>query len=248
MSERDDADDPVVYEPTAELRPQAEPHIDEGAATQIDAPLDDPLEPSPGEGASFWDRQRETGTRGSKVRQRIEQRRSSEVRGVRGGVPTWVWAAAGLAVLLVVLIVALSGDDGGLTAKDALDTEAGSLDAEGTDLLSLGAGRGKGSGASNEALREFEGKVVAAKGALVQSVLSDDGFWIGTKARRFFVFTMLEGESGPEIRAGDKVSFAAVLRPVPLDFRNRFGLEKDDARRLKGMALYLEVTMPPRVD
>ncbi|MBA2724976.1 MAG: hypothetical protein H0U53_03205 [Actinobacteria bacterium] len=62
------------------------------------------------------------------------------------------------------------------------------------------------------------------------------------------MFTMLKGESGPEIRAGDKVSFAAVLRPVPLDFRDRFGLDKVDARRLKGMALYLEVTMAPTVD
>ncbi len=78
----------------------------------------------------------------------------------------------------------------------------------------------------------------------VQSVVSDEGFWVGSnEQQRMFVFLTMPGESGVDIDAGQSYNFTGTLRPLPLDFEQRFGLAPaDGVDLLRQQAHYVEVT------
>jgi hypothetical protein len=112
-----------------------------------------------------------------------------------------------------------TGTEGG-TASAAPDAEAsagagagadtaggGSLTANGEDLLAA---------ASGGSLAERAGQAVTGT-AKVESVVSDEGFWVGSSAEdRVFVFLTPEarqsqGESGFQVTAGQTVSLEGAL-------------------------------------
>lgn len=258
MSDRTPSDEPLRYEPTAELRPEEQTVIPVGATEELGTPaaadtgpVDAAPAPKPIVISSTPEPSSLTEARRLQAKQRIDERREENSRR-KGGVPLWIWLAAGLLLLLLaIMFFASRGTDepadgpGGVSGAGG---GAGVLEANGTDLFSLGGG-GKGGGAKADDLRALEGEAVTGEGVKVQSVVSDEGFWVGANERkRFFVFLSIEGESGPRIRGGDVLDLTGELRPVPLDFKDRFGVGKSgDAEQLESQGLYLEVSEVPEV-
>ena len=254
MSDRSPEDEPKSYEPTAELRPGEDVVIPLGEADELGTaegpgpsasrPVSAPIvisstpQPSP-----------LTEERRVQAKQRIDDRREESSRR-KGGIPLWVWIAGGLLVLLLaVMFFASRGSDDG-DASGGAAGGAGVLEAGSTDLFSLAGTGGKKGTPDTERLRELEGSEVSADGVQVQSVVSDEGLWVGSGPKeRFFVFLDVEGESGPDIKAGDSLSFSGELRPVPVDFKERFGLAKDGgAKQLRDQSFYAHVTEEPEVE
>lgn len=257
MSDRTPEDEPITYEPTAELRP------DEGAvvpvgeteelgtvgaasprASHTSKPIVISSTPQP---SSLTEARRLT------AKQRIEERREGSLR-EEEGIPQWVWLAAGAFVLflMIILLASRGGDDGAPAGDGRGSGAAGSLQAGDTDLFALAGGKsgGKEGSPDVEALRDLEGEIVSAYRVEVRSVVSDRGFWVGRNAsERFFVALEVEGESGPKIQAGDTIDFVGELRPVPLDFRDRFDLgSSGGAERLKKQGVYVSVSEAPSAD
>ena len=60
------------------------------------------------------------------------------------------------------------------------------------------------------------GRQVVARDAVVLSVVSDEGLWVGSGAgtQVFVLLTRTGAESGQTVRAGDRVSFSATVRPL----------------------------------
>ena len=145
-------------------------------------------------------------------------------RGRRGGgFPLWLGILL-LIALGVILWLFLKGDvfqeDPGTSSGSAApaQTGAGTITVGGEDLLSL-AGEG------NDALVEREGEEVTADGVVVQAVVGDEAFWVGSDIdRRVLVAIDTGGESAPSIQAGDRVSFRGTVEPLPLDFADRYGV------------------------
>jgi hypothetical protein len=76
----------------------------------------------------------------------------------------------------------------------------------------------------------------------VQSVAGDESFWAGSdQARRVFVVVAGGGESAPDIDAGDRVDLSGVVRVLPVDFEQRFGVDAEDGSAdLQAQGHYLE--------
>jgi len=250
LSDRTPSDEPISYEPTAELRPEdntvtplgtedlgtpgssAEDLGDESRPVRKPIVISSTPEPS-----SLIEARRQ------QAQQRIDDRRE-DANKRKGGAPLWVWIAAGLVVLLLaIMFFASRGSDDTEGSGGAGTGTAGVLEADGVDLFSLGSGKKGNSGDA----RELEGETVSGQGVKVQSVVSDEGFWVGSsEQKRFFVFLDIEGESGEDIRPGALLDFSGELRPLPFDFKKRFALGKSsDAGRLRSQGLYLELTEAP---
>ena len=172
-------------------------------------------------------------------------------RGRRGGgFPIWLGI-----ILLIALGVILwlflkggvfsSGDSttttgsdttAGSSAAPAGTTTAGTITVGADDLLGL-AGEGGGS------LVDREGETVTADTVVVQAVVGDEAFWVGTGLdQRVLVVKTGTGESAPAIGAGDRVSFRGTLEPLPLDFADRFGVSaSEDADLLATQGHYVSV-------
>ena len=165
----------------------------------------------------------------------------------RGGTPWWVWLL-GLAALGLIAFMIFQGlnDDsstaGGTTSgttSQGAGTEAGTpgaVVADGTDLLATSA--------DAQTLGGYEGSQVEATDVTVESVTGDETFWVGESSdERLFVFLNLSGESGPDIDAGDEVSFSGTVEPLPVDFESRFDISADEgAGQLEEQGRYLQVT------
>lgn len=245
---------PAQYEPTAKLRPDDQTVTPLQATEELGTPGDGGEEtavqknrpsPKPIVISSTPEPLALSEDRRLQAKQRIDDRRG-ESSSRKGGVPVWIWIAGGvLLLLLAIMFFASRGSDDGREGSDAGGGGAGVLEADGTNLLSLG---GKKGGLGPDELRALEGETVSGEGVKVQSVVSDEGFWVGSSERkRFFVFLAIEGESGPKISAGDVLDLTGELRPVPLDFRDRFGLGKSSgAGQLEAQGLYLEVSEIPQ--
>ena len=166
----------------------------------------------------------------------VERRRPRRAR-----TPWWVWLLALLAIGLIAFMVLQGlGDDTGTDTSASGDTGGaaaeGTVTVGGTDLFSLAG--------DPEALGNYEDEAVEATSVPVESVVADEGFWIGeTDQERLFVFLNLTDESGPQIDEGDTVSFSGTTRPLPVDFEQRFGLTPDDGiEQLTEQGHYIEVT------
>ena len=165
-------------------------------------------------------------------------------RGRRGGgFPLWLGIII-LVILGVVLWLFLKGDafdDDGATAGGPGTTADGSANpGEGTitlgsDDLLQAAGEG------NDALVEREGEAVAADGATVQGVLSEEAFWVGgSSEERVLVVLEPEAGSAPAVEAGDRVSFRGTLEALPVDFVERYGVSaSEDADLLLDQGHYV---------
>ena len=145
-------------------------------------------------------------------------------RGRRGGgFPLWLGILL-LIALGVILWLFLKGDvftddtpdgsTGTAGAEAPANATAGTNTVGGEDLLGL-AGEG------NDALVDREGQEVTADGVIVQGVLGDESFWVGTDLDHRVLVGLESDTSAVSIEAGDHVSFQGTVEPLPLDFVDR---------------------------
>jgi hypothetical protein len=168
----------------------------------------------------------------------------------RGGTPWWIWLL-GLAVLgLIAFMISqgLAGDSStetdarataeatsGDSSADGSEIAAGTVSSsDGVDLLSLST--------DSSALASYEEKDVEGITAPVESVVGDEAFWVGpSREQRLFVFLNLQGESGPEVNAGDEVTFEGTMKALPIDFVERFDVSSPEgAGHLEQQGRYIE--------
>jgi len=141
--------------------------------------------------------------------------------------------------LLIWFLVA-RGDDGGSGGAEAV--------AEGTIETSDGQGVLAAAGGGAEALAPFEDQTVRGRGVEVESVAGDGAFWVGSDpAQRVFVVAS-DTESTPAVDAGDRVDLSGIVRVLPVDFEQRFGVDAEDGSAdLQAQGHYIEalsVTQP----
>ena len=159
----------------------------------------------------------------------------------RGGVPWWVWLLGLLALGLIgfMIFAGLTGDSeagsAGTAAEGAGAAPAeGTVSAEGTDLLPIASSDGD--------LTQYEGRSVEARSVPVESVVSDEGFWVGNSVEeRVFVRLALEGESGPDVDAGDRVDLSGTMTSAPDGFAESLGVTPEEgADQLEQQGTYIE--------
>lgn len=178
------------------------------------------------------------------------------------------WALLGLLALLVALALLLvnavddDGPDG--AAGDTLgQASSGGSGADGADGDGQAAGTETGASGSSAALAAGGTSLLAAPGgrigelagqpaegtALVESVVADEGFWVGESAsQRVFVFLTPEarqsaGESGYQVEAGQTVAIAGTVQRSDAGFADRVGVTAAEGRQqLLDQGGYVEAT------
>lgn len=139
-----------------------------------------------------------------------------------------------------------SGGDPHSTPTTAAPAPAAAPPADGDSAVVAG-GRAllplPGSGLASLVGQAAEGRAVN-----VQSVVADEGFWVGEDTtNRIFVFLTdeakaAEGESPFQVKPGQRVNFTGTVRAIP-DDRPPFGLEPSEgAEQLRQQGHYLELT------
>ena len=159
------------------------------------------------------------------------------------------WALLGLLGLLLLLSLLagklVGGEDDDSTAGNsngsnaaAAAPAAGTLTVAGTDLLADRASLGKIGG--------FDGKAAVGKGVQVQSVVADEGFWVGSSATdRAFVYLTPEarksnGESGFQVKAGQRIDLNGTVARVSPKGAAELGVtDAEGARQLTGQGAYV---------
>jgi hypothetical protein len=120
---------------------------------------------------------------------------------------------------LLIWFLVSRGDEGGSASGDGSVAEGTIRTSEGQDVLAAASG-------GAEALAPFEDQTVRAEGVEVQSVVGDESFWAGSgPAQRLFVVVTGGAESAPAIDAGDRVDLSGIVRVLPVDFEQRFGVD-----------------------
>lgn len=179
----------------------------------------------------------------------------------RGGAGWLKWLLlalllVGLAILLISLLS--GGDDKKASAgkTDAKPTATPPAAQAGTATPSSGSSTGGASAAplsangralhgdAPKALAASVGQRAIGRGAVVQSVVKDSGFWVGT-SRADRVFIEYGDKLGPDeekrfrARVGEKVDLRGPVRPAPSDPVKRLGLSASDARELRRQGAFI---------
>ncbi len=158
-------------------------------------------------------------------------------------------ALLGVLAFLVIRNVADAGDEPGVdVTNDRVGGAAesggsssgggGTLTAGSRSLLPLSAG----------SLRSLSGQAVTGKGVVVESVVADEGFWVGASATdRIFVFLLPQargsgGESGVQVRKGQRVELAGKLQPLPSSVATLGVDDAEGAAQLRSQGHYIEAT------
>ena len=122
-------------------------------------------------------------------------------------------------------------------ANTGTGTGTASVTAGGKALLPLPAA----------GLASFSGQAAEGKGVNVESVVADEGFWIGdSPSSRIFVFLSDEaknaqGESPFQVKAGQRVDFTGTVKPLPNDL-TPFGVDKSEGSdQLRQQGQYVEL-------
>ncbi|MDT7573321.1 MAG: hypothetical protein QOE05_3495 [Actinomycetota bacterium] len=170
--------------------------------------------------------------------------RSTERRRRRAPLGWLPWAALAALLgllLLVVLAATLVGSDDSTSSSSAPQSapaRAGSLTAGGGDLLAGGDSLGR--------LPDLNGASVVGRDVLVQSVVADEGFWVGRSAAdRVFVYLtpqarQAEGESPFQVRAGQRVDLAGTVGLLGPNGAQRLGVaDVEGARQLTAQKGYV---------
>ena len=135
----------------------------------------------------------------------------------------------GIGVLIWYLVTRDDQEpDAGTTAEQSstLSTQ------DGTDVIAA-AGRG-------DDLSGFENGTVEGTGVQVQSSVSDTAFWVGEDDSRMLVVAT-NAEAAGSLEAGDRVDVAGVVRVLPLDYAERFGVSAEEgASDLEAEGHYIE--------
>jgi hypothetical protein len=187
--------------------------------------------------------QRPARTTESRPVHRPERRDTDREDRRRGGIPWWVWLL-GLLALGVVLFMVFAGNIGdsdssqssGESTSTSSATNDGTLSAGGTDLLPLASSGGD--------LAQYEGETVDGRSVQVESVVSDEGFWVGDGSEeRVFVLLDLAGESGPDFDAGDRLDLSGTVTTAPEGFADDLGVTSEEGADLLGQqGTYVEAT------
>ncbi len=181
----------------------------------------------------------------------------------RRGTPWWLWlllALVALALLLFGLTQCGGGDPapgagaGGASDPGASDrssaqappsapadpssAEAGTLTADGTSLFPLA----QAAGSDGELTGQVD-KSVTGRAVLVQSVPSDEGFWVGpSEAERIWVQLTGTDESGYVVRQGDRVELTGRIVEHDPGFAGQVGVDPaEGADQLTRQAAHVEV-------
>ncbi|WP_299036748.1 hypothetical protein [uncultured Pseudokineococcus sp.] len=98
-------------------------------------------------------------------------------------------------------------------------------------------------GATDGSLTGVVGEPVTADGVVVQSVVTDKGFWVGPSAdERAFVRFVVEGESEVDITEGQTLDFEGVVVEAPVGFAEEIGLAEDEGLSLlESQGAYIQV-------
>jgi hypothetical protein len=113
----------------------------------------------------------------------------------------------------------------------------GTVVATGGVILPLPAGVGGD-------LSSFSGQLATGTSVPVQSVVADEGFWIGSsdQDRIYVQLTGPPPESPYQVRAGDSVTFQAKVTPNPADFAASLGVTvAEGAQQLTAQGQHLAV-------
>lgn len=169
----------------------------------------------------------------------------------RGGWLWWLLGLLALALLAILLISLLGGDD----EQQATPNSA----AQSTPEPSTGAGQapagGAGAGtltARDESLlpvpagglADFETETATGEGVTVQSVVEDEGFWVGS-SEQDRVYVEYGGDVGAdeaqgfEPEVGDKVDLTGEVRPAPQDPARTLNLGDQDAQQVSRQGAYV---------
>lgn len=175
-------------------------------------------------------------------------------------------AVVGLLAFLVIRNVADAGDKAGVDVTN--DRQGGATETgrpnPGDRAAPTSPGAGAPTGSSGETLMAggqallplaaqgrlgaLSGQAVTAKGVVVESVVSDEGFWLGPSAtERVFVALLPQargtaGESPFQVREGQRVELAGKLRPVPSNVASLGVEESEGAAQLRSQGEYIEAT------
>ena len=163
------------------------------------------------------------------------------------------WALLGLLVLTLLGAALLAkaaggsdsasrtsaqGGDAGASSAQGGGAPEGALSAGGQDLLKLRGG----------SIGSLDGQRASGT-AKVESVVADEGFWVGTSpADRVFVFLTPEarqsaGESGFQVEAGQTVSLEGTIKPSSAEFAQAAGVaDGEGSRQLVQQGGYVEAT------
>ena len=174
---------------------------------------------------------------------RERSRGARSLSGRRLAPPRWLpWLALALLALIALiafLVIRSVADDDDESAVRATNAGPGTLTAGGKTLLPVSAAG---------ALASLNGQAVSGRGVTVESVVADEGFWVGASPReRVFVSLLPEarggsGESPFQARAGQRVDLAGILRPVPPDV-GRLGVnDAEGAAQLRSQGHYIEAS------
>lgn len=190
-------------------------------------------------------------------------------RPVRRAPLGWLpWAALGLAALLAlvtllfVMNVADQSDDPGVDVTDDPTAQSSGTDAVGASASAPApapAGSAAGAGTVTAAGRALlplpgdglapsAGQTAEGRGVRVESVVADEGFWVGSSTSdRIFVFLTdsakaARGESPFQVKAGQAIDFTGVVRPVPSDVGTLGVTANEGADQLRQQGHYLELS------
>ena len=89
---------------------------------------------------------------------------------------------------------------------------------------------------------------MSGNGVAVESVVADEGFWVGPNANdRVFVSLLPQargsgGESPFQVRTDQRVELAGALRPVPANLAGLGVDEAEGAAQLRSQGQYIEAT------
>lgn len=129
-----------------------------------------------------------------------------------------------------------AGSSGG--GAPAAGAAGAALTAGSQDLLNLPGNR----------IGSLAGQAATGQ-AKVQSVVADEGFWVGeSEAKRVFVFLTPQarqsaGESGYQVKAGETVSLEGSVKRSDAGFAERAGVEESEgSRQLVDQGGYIEAT------
>ncbi len=159
-------------------------------------------------------------------------------------------ALLGLIAFLVIRNVANAGDKGGVDATNDRAggaTESGGSSSGGGGTLTAG-GRPLLPLSAAGSLASLSGQTVTGKGVMVESVVADEGFWVGpSPTDRIFVSLLPQargsaGESAFQVRKGQRVDVAGTLRPVPSNLAALGVDEAEGAAQLRSQGQYIEAT------
>ena len=129
-----------------------------------------------------------------------------------------------------------TGGSGGGGAGGGPGPQQGTVTSRGTPILPAPA----------EGLGAYADEGAQARSVAVESVVADEGFWVGTsETERLFVFFAADNagtESRVQVEEGQTISFDGVVKTLPQDFASAFGMEPaEGVDQLRQQGHYIEI-------